>query len=54
MNAAAKCKFAKLKYEQLLHDKYMVRTCFSKKETSISSKEKLIDLLMRIKYEETK
>lgn len=50
MSASAKCKFAKLKYEQLLHDKYLVKTCFSRQVESISAKEKLTDLLLEIKF----
>jgi hypothetical protein len=49
MNVNAKIEFAKLKYEQLLSEKYFVNTCFSKKEESFSSKEKLFDLLIKIK-----
>ena len=44
-----KSEFAKLKYEQLLADKYFIQTCFSKKYDSYSSKQKLIDLLFKIK-----
>lgn len=44
-----KCEAAKLKFEQLLNDKYFVETCFSKKHESYSSKNKLIDLLEKIK-----
>lgn len=50
MSASAKCQFAELKYEQLLSEKYFVKTCFSKKEESYSAKEKLADLLIKIKY----
>jgi len=50
MTASAKCEFAQLKYEQLLHDKYFVKTCFSKKDESYSAKQKLADLLIKIKY----
>ncbi len=51
MSAGAdyKCSFAKLKYEQLLSQKYFVETCFSRKDESYSSKQKLIDLLVKIK-----
>lgn len=50
MNVSAedKCKFANLKYEQLLSDKYFIETCFSKKFESYSSKQKLFDLFMKI------
>lgn len=48
MSANAKCKFANLKYEQLLSEKYFVETCFSKKNESYSSKQKLRDLFMNI------
>lgn len=44
-----KSEFAKLKYEQLLSDKYFVETCFSKKFDSYSPKQKLIDLYFKIK-----
>jgi hypothetical protein len=44
-----KCEFASLKYEQLLHDKFFVETCFSKKFDSYSAKNKLIDLIYKIK-----
>lgn len=50
MNANAKCKFAELKYEQLLHEKYFVNTCFSRKDESLSMKEKLSNLLLKIRY----
>ena len=50
MSANAKCEFAQLKYEQLLYDKYFVKTCFSKKDESYSAKQKLADLLIKIKY----
>lgn len=50
MSAGAKCQFAELKYEQLLHEKYFVKTCFSRKSESQSAKEKLEDLLIKIKY----
>ena len=49
VNADYKCKFANLKYEQLLSDKYFVNTCFSRKDESYTSKQKLIDLLVKIK-----
>lgn len=52
MNANAsdlKCKFAELKYEQLLTDKYFVETCFSKKYETYPAKDKLIDLQFKIK-----
>lgn len=44
-----KCQFAELKYEQLLQEKYFVETCFSKKFESYPAKEKLADLLTKIK-----
>ncbi len=50
MNANAKVQFANLKYEQLLHEKYFVNTCFSRKDESYTAKEKLADLLVKIKY----
>lgn len=50
MSANAKCQFAELKYEQLLSEKYFVKTCFSKKDESLPAKEKLADLLIKIKY----
>lgn len=46
MSVSAKCKFANLKYEQLLSEKYFVETCFSKKYESYTSKEKLRDSYM--------
>jgi len=46
MSANVKCKFASLKYEQLLTDKYFIETCFSKKYESYTAKEKLKDLWM--------
>ena len=49
MSVNVKCKFAELKYEQLLNDKYFVATCFSKKYESYSSREKLRDLFMEIR-----
>lgn len=49
MSADAKCNFAKLKFEQLLHEKYFVKTCFSKVYESYSSKQKLQDLLLKTK-----
>ena len=51
MSANAKCRFADLKYEQLLADKYLVETCFSKKYESYSSRQKLKDLWMEIKFD---
>lgn len=50
MNACAelKCKFAELKYEQLLSEKYFVQTCFSKKYESYNSKQKLVDIIFTI------
>lgn len=51
MSASVKCKFADLKYEQLLTEKYFVETCFSKKYESYSSKQKLRDLYMRIVFD---
>lgn len=44
-----KGKFAALKYEQLLSDKYFIETCFSKKFESKPSKEKLDDMVFDIK-----
>ena len=49
MSVNAKASFAKLKFEQLLNDKYFVETCFSKKFESYSSKQKLIDILFSIR-----
>lgn len=48
-NANIKSEFAKLKYEQLLSEKYFVETCFSKKFDSLPPKQILIDLLFKIK-----
>ena len=47
--AQIKCGFAKLKYEQMLSDKYFIETCFSRIDQSYSSKNKLIDMLFKIK-----
>lgn len=49
MSVNVKCKFASLKYEQLLSDKYFIETCFSKKYESYTAKQKLKDLYMEIK-----
>lgn len=49
MSVNVKCKFASLKYEQLLSDKYLVETCFSKKYESYTAKEKLKDLWSKIR-----
>lgn len=50
-----RCRFANLKYEQLLTEKYFIETCFSKKHKSYSPKDKLKDLALKIKCnEETK
>lgn len=49
-NANVKCKFASLKYEQLLSEKYFVETCFSKKYETYPPKEKLKDLWMDIRF----
>ena len=51
MSASAdlKCKFADLKYEQLLSDKYFIETCFSKKFTSYPAKQNLIDMLFEVR-----
>lgn len=43
-----KCRFSNLKYEQMLSDKYFVKTCFSKKDESYTNKQKLIDLSIKI------
>lgn len=49
VSANLKCIFAELKYEQMLSDKYFIETCFSKKDASYSSHNKLIDLIFKIK-----
>ena len=49
MSVSVKCNFADLKYEQLLSDKYFVETCFSKKYSSYTSKQKLINMFMLLK-----
>jgi len=49
VSANIKCEFAKLKYEQLLSDKYFIETCFSKNYDSYSPKQRLIDLVFKIK-----
>lgn len=49
MSANVKCKFANLKYEQLLSDKYFVETCFSKKYESYPAKQKLRDMWAQIR-----
>lgn len=43
-----KSKFAKLKYEQLLAEKYFIETCFTKKNESYTSRQELIDLMFKI------
>lgn len=48
-NADLKCKFANLKYEQLLSDKYFVETCFSKQYESYDAKQKLADIYLKLK-----
>jgi hypothetical protein len=48
-NAELKSQMARLKYEQLLSDKYFVETCFSKKFDSFSAKHRLTVLLAKIK-----
>lgn len=54
MSANAKCKFADLKYEQLLTEKYFVETCFSKKYESYPPSQKVKDLYMRIQFDKCK
>lgn len=49
VNVDLKGQFAKLKWEQLLSDKYFVETCFSKKYESYTQKQNLIDILFKIK-----
>lgn len=49
VNVNLKAKFANLKFEQLLSDKYLVETCFSIKTTSITSKQKLANLSLKLK-----
>jgi len=49
MLSEIKSQFAKLKYQQMLSDKYFIETCFSKKFDSYSHKQELIDLLFKIK-----
>ncbi len=44
-------KFAELKYEQLLSEKYFIETCFSKKYDSYSAKNKLRDMFMEIQMD---
>jgi hypothetical protein len=51
MTVDVKCKFANLKYEQLLAEKYFVETCFSKKYESYTNKQKLKDWFMQIKMD---
>ena len=53
-NVNIKCQFANLKYEQLLSEKYLVETCFSKKYESYPPEQKLKDLFMRIKLDNRK
>lgn len=43
-----KSKFANLKFEQLLSDKYFVETCFSKKFDSVPKVQELRDILFKI------
>lgn len=47
--SADKCEFSKLKYEQLLSEKYFIETCFSKKYDSYPPKQMLIDMIFKIK-----
>lgn len=54
MSANAKCKFADLKYEQLLTEKYFVETCFSKKFESYPPSQKVKDLYMAIRFDKCK
>lgn len=49
VSADIKCEFSRLKYEQLLSDKYFIETCFSKKSDCVSSKRKLVEMAVRIK-----
>lgn len=49
MNVNVKCKFASLKYEQMLSSKYFIETCFSKKYESYTAKERLRDLWSEIR-----
>ena len=53
MSATAdlKCNFSKLKYEQLLSDKYFTETCFSRKYSSYIPKQQLADMMFEIKSE---
>lgn len=48
MSVNAKEKFANLKWEQLLAEKYFVESCFSRKSKSYPPKQQLTDLLMKI------
>ncbi len=50
-SAELKCKFADLKYEQLLSDKYFIETCFSKKYSSYPATQNLADMLFEIRSE---
>lgn len=54
MSVDVKCDFANLKYEQLLSNKYLVETCFSKKYESYSAKQKLKDMWMQITFDKCK
>lgn len=54
MSASVKCDFANLKYEQLLSEKYLVETCFSKKFESYTAAQKLKDLWMQITFDKCK
>ena len=54
MSANAKFKFADLKYEQLLTEKYFVETCFSKKFESYPPSQKVKDLYMAIRFDKCK
>ena len=51
MSATAndKIRFANLKWEQLLAEKYFVDSCFTKKNDSYSSHQELTDLMFKIK-----
>jgi len=43
-------KFAELKYEQLLSEKYFIETCFSKIDESYDNKQKLKDMFISIRF----
>lgn len=50
MNVNVNCKFANLKYEQLLSEKYFIKTCFSKSYESYTKKDELKTMYLSLKF----